>query len=61
MEQLCELEKQLTAAREAHAELADREERLARAVKGSMEGLWDWEVGTNNIHYAERLKELLGY
>ncbi|MFP6882721.1 MAG: PAS domain-containing protein, partial [Roseibacillus sp.] len=47
--------------REAHAELADREERLARAVKGSMEGLWDWEVGTNNIHYAERLKELLGY
>ncbi|MEO1843303.1 MAG: PAS domain-containing protein [Akkermansiaceae bacterium] len=26
-----------------------------------MEGLWDWEVGTNNIHYAERLKELLGY
>ena len=61
VEQLCELEKQLTAAREAHAELADREERLARAVKGSMEGLWDWEVGTNNIHYAERLKELLGY
>ncbi|MFP6864783.1 MAG: PAS domain-containing protein [Roseibacillus sp.] len=61
MEQLRELEEQLAAAREAHAELADREERLARAVKGSMEGLWDWEVGTNNIHYAERLKELLGY
>ncbi|MFP6875336.1 MAG: PAS domain-containing protein [Roseibacillus sp.] len=61
MEQLRELEEQLAAAREAHAELADREERLGRAVKGSMEGLWDWEVGTNNIHYAERLKELLGY
>jgi PAS domain S-box-containing protein len=61
VEQLRELEEQLAAAREAHAELADREERLARAVKGSMEGLWDWEVGTNNIHYAERLKELLGY
>ncbi len=55
------MEEQLAAAREAHAELADREERLGRAVKGSMEGLWDWEVGTNNIHYAERLKELLGY
>jgi formate hydrogenlyase transcriptional activator len=37
------------------------EERYALAVAGSTDGIWDWDVLSNNVFYSDRFKEILGY
>ena len=37
------------------------EERFALAVRGADEGIWDWDIVSNQMYYAPRYKELLGY
>jgi PAS domain S-box-containing protein len=37
------------------------EERFALAVQGTDEGIWDWNIVTNEVYMAPRFKELLGY
>jgi PAS domain S-box-containing protein len=41
-------------------ELKSREDRYERAVAGSTDGLWDYDVATGNVWYSDRFKELLG-
>lgn len=49
------------AATEAHRHaLAISEERLALAMKGSSDGIWDWAVVTGEVHFSERFCDLLG-
>ena len=38
-----------------------RPERLDAPLRGSVEGLWDWDMRNDRIQYSGRFRELLGY
>ncbi len=45
----------------AHQQLKISEERWQFALEGNRDGVWDWNVITNEIFFSKRLKEMLGY
>ncbi len=41
--------------------LRHSEERYALAALGAQDGLWDWDLTTDRMHFCERWKGMLGY
>ncbi len=51
----------ITEAKHVEEALRESEQRLNFAFQGSGDGLWDWDVGTGQVHYSSLWKSMLGY
>jgi diguanylate cyclase (GGDEF)-like protein/PAS domain S-box-containing protein len=51
----------ITDRRHAEAALRESAERYALAVRGTNDGIWDWDLKTNRIYLSARWKDILGY
>lgn len=51
----------LTRQRAAEHALARSEERLALAVAGASDGIWDWDLATGHLFLSARCSEIAGY
>ncbi|HEY1565917.1 MAG TPA: EAL domain-containing protein [Solirubrobacteraceae bacterium] len=46
---------------QAMVDLRRSEERYAVAVRATNDGIWDWDLTAQRVHFSERWKTLLGY
>jgi PAS domain S-box-containing protein len=51
----------VTELREIQSDLAMSRERFDLAVRGSNDGIWDWDIRTDEVYFSDRWKTMLGY
>jgi PAS domain S-box-containing protein len=51
----------ITARKQMEQELSYSRERFELAAQGAVDGIWDWNVVTNEDYFSDRWCELLGY
>ena len=56
-----QLKQQVTEYLQLIESLETREQRYAMAVRSANDGIWDWDLKTNEIYLCPRWKEMLGY
>jgi PAS domain S-box-containing protein len=55
------LHNEVNQRRRTEQALRESEERYALAVRGANDGLWEWNLKTQEIYYSPRWKTMLGY
>ncbi|MBN2667946.1 MAG: PAS domain-containing protein [Bacteroidales bacterium] len=51
----------ISALKRAEQELFDSQMRWQFAIEGNKDGLWDWNLLTEDVFFSDRWKEMLGY
>jgi PAS domain S-box-containing protein len=51
----------ISRRKQAERALAESEERLSFALKGSNDGLWDWDLASGEVYRSPRYLDILGY
>jgi PAS domain S-box-containing protein len=51
----------ITDLKEKESQAADMKDRFKLAIDGANDGLWDWNVVTNEVHFSSRWKSMLGF